>query len=354
MGFAPGELAIHWIQSDESFSDTEWGDVILEVSLKARLPIHFGSRRRFRLSASMPDLLATLKLVNVSTWQNVPVPNLNFASTSGGGIRLQHYNLQPLPESSPEDTSGRSSRKPVFKWDVWKVVVLAQVQREESLAPKGKDSRERLGGQTLSGLNLRRSQIHDFMDKSGNGNFFEMDREERKENKLPWKFDKESFDLMKCLGRSPSINPACMAESFDRLSSDDEAVGDDEDEEDEEAAEDEDTAGWDEEVPTDRENPWEATSKAISGIRKRKKAKLSSTETDTESLSVMSEEVVSVEKEKLKFLREWEVVRLDIAKERLTIAKEHAVVMREHSRNLCAAFGMIAQSLDKIAVALQK
>ncbi|KAL3683765.1 hypothetical protein R1sor_001787 [Riccia sorocarpa] len=102
------------------------------------VPLIFGDSPHFAAPMSVPNS------VSVPGPSNAPIPNSNSASTSGGGTPLQDYNVQPLPESNPEDTSGKSSRKPVLKWDVWKVVVVVEGKREEFLSPEGKDSRERL------------------------------------------------------------------------------------------------------------------------------------------------------------------------------------------------------------------
>ncbi|KAL2653483.1 hypothetical protein R1flu_021611 [Riccia fluitans] len=122
------------------------------------------------------------------------LPNLNSAGTSGGGQPpLQPHNLQPLP-SSPEETSGKPSKKAIMKWESWKVLVLIEIMCEEFIAAKSKEGRE-------------------CMDR---GNYFEMSKEERKSEKLPPKFEKELFDLMGTfLEKHPSINPPCMAESFE-------------------------------------------------------------------------------------------------------------------------------------------
>ncbi|KAL2649973.1 hypothetical protein R1flu_018101 [Riccia fluitans] len=70
------------------------------------------------------------------------LPNLNSTGTSGGGRPpLQPLNLQPLP-SSPEETSGKPSKKAIMKWESWKVLVLIEIMREEFIAAKGKEGRE--------------------------------------------------------------------------------------------------------------------------------------------------------------------------------------------------------------------
>ncbi|KAL2611561.1 hypothetical protein R1flu_023253 [Riccia fluitans] len=164
--------------------------------------------------------------------------------------------------------------------------------------------------------------IRDFMAKAGRGNYFEMSKEERKSKKLPPKFEKELFDLMGFfLKKRPSINPPCMAESFEcQPEAPSKPVPPTEYIPNDNAPPNDNASPTEAHAPLNQE----ATSKFNSGIWKRKKQKTGNRDCGTEAFAGVSEKMVSVEERKLEFLVRSEDRKLDIAKEQLNVLWEHS------------------------------
>ncbi|KAL3682294.1 hypothetical protein R1sor_000316 [Riccia sorocarpa] len=99
------------------------------------------------------------------------------------------------------------------------------------------------------------------------------------------------------------------------------------------------------EIPAPREPHAEAVSKENSGVRKKKKAKQADGGND--SLVASSECLCSIEEQKLTFLRECEVTRVELA-------KDQTASISEQTSGLCGALGQMTSSLDRIATSLHR
>ncbi|KAL3693596.1 hypothetical protein R1sor_007247 [Riccia sorocarpa] len=266
----------------------------------------------------------------------LPMPSSSFGG--GPGINFQPFNVvstswarpqaatAPLPNPAPnhqnsdaeqhQEPAGKSKTAPM-KWEDWNTIALIEVKRAEHIEDEDKTTWERCESSDAKWVRVARKMklrlvdgtdeqfknrwetlnagyksINDWMDKSGNGNFFEMSRAERKANRLPLTFNKSWWDLMSSfMAGRPNIRPACVAESFDPLpSSDDDPIID---ETGSPAADPSNPPS-----ETTEKTHSESTSKENSGVRKRKKSLGSS--------DGYGSEAVGVEKEKLAFMRETE------------------------------------------------
>ncbi|KAL3693835.1 hypothetical protein R1sor_007486 [Riccia sorocarpa] len=266
----------------------------------------------------------------------------------------------------PDVNSGKNSKRKNMTWLPWQAEALIECKKAQAIEEENREGRERCQSAEQKWQDIQRKirvrgiecevsqlknkweslqsdykNVYDWNKKSGNGNYFAMDRKERRKKDLSPNLSESQYLLIHSFkGKKDNINLPCMTKSFKGLPPDEPQTGNEC-----EVAGDE-RSGELPCTPEENREPLpqhtETSSKANSGIRERKRNKSSSGHSVSKQMAGMTDKVCIVEEKKLDFMREAEVARLEVAKDQIA-----SII--EQTQSLSSASGRMADNLDRIA-----
>ncbi|KAL3688704.1 hypothetical protein R1sor_015013 [Riccia sorocarpa] len=254
VGFIVKHSGITGICNATSFLVTKTIHHCYKFKAKTKLP----GRSKLEKLSYFQEILVVLELVCLHTAASgghgiAPAPSFNAAPGSHGSssaaIPALSLPMPVYPYLHSAESSGKASKRKL-KWEEWNTIELIEVMSAEFIENEERRSTDRctcerhdakwtriqrrmnargVVGESSQFKNRWESlqtdykTVNDFIHKSGNDNFFEMGRVQRKAEKLPLTFQKAFHLLMDSfLKECANVTPVCMAESFDSLPGDEE------------------------------------------------------------------------------------------------------------------------------------